>query len=88
MGTLYDKVTTEVYKLDVSIILVNYNTKQLTINAINSIIEKTSSLLYEIIVVDNNSTDGSVDFINATFGKSVQIIGVKENFRGFKELTI
>lgn len=45
--------------MDVSIILVNYNTKQLTSDCIQSIVEKTSDIDYEIILVDNASTDGS-----------------------------
>lgn len=45
--------------MDVSIILVNYNTKQLTSNCIQSIAEKTTGVEYEIILVDNASTDGS-----------------------------
>lgn len=45
--------------MDVSIIIVNYNTKQLTSNCIASILEKTQGVTYEIILVDNASTDGS-----------------------------
>ena len=42
--------------MDVSVILLNYNSTNYTIGAIESIIEKTNKLLnYEIIVVDNNS---------------------------------
>lgn len=48
--------------MDVSIIIVNYNTKQLTEACLNSIKEKTDGITYEIILVDNASTDGSVDF--------------------------
>lgn len=45
--------------MDVSVIIVNYNTKELTLNCINSIIEHTSGVEYEIILVDNASSDGS-----------------------------
>lgn len=45
--------------MDVSIIIVNYNTKELTKNCINSILEKTHGVEYEIILVDNASSDGS-----------------------------
>jgi GT2 family glycosyltransferase len=47
--------------MDVSIIIVNYNTKELVSNCIKSIIEHTLNVEYEIILVDNNSTDGSKD---------------------------
>jgi hypothetical protein len=43
--------------MDVSIIIVNYNTTQLLINCIESIIKCTNNLVYEIIVVDNNSKE-------------------------------
>ena len=45
--------------MDVSIIIVNYNTCQMTMECITSIVEKTHSISYEIIVVDNASEDGS-----------------------------
>lgn len=45
--------------MDVSVIIVNYNTLQLTLNCINSIVNKTVGINYEIILVDNASTDGS-----------------------------
>lgn len=46
----------------VSVIIVNYNTLSLTRNCINSIYEKTSNLSFEIILVDNASTDGSKEY--------------------------
>jgi GT2 family glycosyltransferase len=46
--------------MDLSIIIVNYNTKKLTLNCIKSIIRHTKEMVYEIIVVDNGSTDGSM----------------------------
>ena len=45
--------------LDVSIIIVNYNTLKITAECIDSVVEKTTGLDYEIILVDNASTDGS-----------------------------
>lgn len=45
--------------VDVSIILVNYNTKELTDNCINSIVKNVCGVSYEIVVIDNASTDGS-----------------------------
>jgi GT2 family glycosyltransferase len=44
-------------KSDVSIIIINYNTFELTSNCINSVIDKTERVSYEIIVVDNASTE-------------------------------
>ena len=41
--------------LDVSIIIVNYNTDQLVVEAVDSIINYTTGNSYEIIIIDNNS---------------------------------
>ena len=45
--------------MDVSIIIVNYNTCKMTQECIDSIIEVTKGIDFEIILVDNASTDGS-----------------------------
>jgi len=46
--------------LDVSIILVNWNTREIILQCLDSIRKHTTGISYEIIVVDNGSTDGSV----------------------------
>lgn len=51
----------------VSIIIVNYNTKTLLRSCIHSIYEQTANLSYEIIVVDNASSDGSVELVTKEF---------------------
>ena len=48
--------------MDVSVVIVNYNTKELTENCINSVFAQTSGVSFEVILVDNGSSDGSVDF--------------------------
>lgn len=55
--------------MDVSIIIVNYNTSLLLKNCLESIIEQTSDLNYEIIVVDNASKDKSCDIVKRSFPK-------------------
>ncbi|SKC77232.1 glycosyltransferase family 2 protein [Ohtaekwangia koreensis] len=44
----------------VSVVIINYNTFELTCGCIQSVVEKTSGCTYEIIVVDNASTEGRV----------------------------
>lgn len=46
--------------VDVSIIIVSYNTKKLLLDCVSSIKKHTKVVAYEVIVVDNASTDGSV----------------------------
>lgn len=48
--------------MDVSVLIVNYNTREMTSECIDSIIEHTHGISYEIILVDNGSTDGSKEF--------------------------
>lgn len=51
--------------IDLSIIIVNYNTLTLTKQCIDSVFEHTHNIQFEIILVDNASTDGSRNyFIN------------------------
>lgn len=64
-------------KIDVSVIIVNYNTLKLTKNTIDSIFEKTEGLSYEIILVDNASTDGSVEYFEKNYKN--KIIFIKNN---------
>ena len=53
--------------MDVSIIIVNYNTCEITKNCLTSIYEKTKEINFEIIVSDNGSKDGSQDMICTEF---------------------
>jgi GT2 family glycosyltransferase len=66
---------------DLSIIIVNYNTKRLLFDCIKSIYESKSSLDFEIIVIDNNSDDGSEILVRDGFPE-VSLIKNKVN-RGF-----
>lgn len=67
--------------VDVSIVIVNWNVKDLLVNCIRSIIANTKNITYEIIVVDNNSNDNSVKLIKELFF-DVVILENKEN-KGF-----
>ncbi len=52
-------------KIDVSILIVSFNTREMTLEAISSVVRETRNVSFEIIVVDNASTDGSADVIAA-----------------------
>ena len=66
--------------MDLSIIIPSFNTKYLTKRCLRSIIEtlKRSKLMYEIIVIDNASKDGSVEMLNTQFPQVIKILN-KEN---------
>ncbi len=51
----------------ISIIIVNYNGKEHLINCLKSIYNITQDIKYEIILVDNCSTDGSIEAIQQSF---------------------
>ena len=53
--------------MDVSVVIVNYNTKLLTVACIASVVENTRDVDYEIILVDNDSSDGTVDEVRKKY---------------------
>ena len=60
--------------MDVSVIIINYNTFQLTSEAIASIQAQTLGVSYEIILVDNNSTECNPQLFIDRFGDSIILI--------------
>lgn len=65
-------------KLEVSIIIVNWNTSELLKKCLESIHTKTRQIRYEVIVVDNASKDGSADMVRQYF-PDVRLIENHEN---------
>jgi len=53
--------------IDLSIIIVNWNTKRLLLDCLSSIFKNTKNLNYEVIVVDNGSTDSSINSVKELF---------------------
>jgi GT2 family glycosyltransferase len=60
-------------KLDLSIITVSFNTREILTNCIKSIVKYTKGITYEIIVVDNDSKDGSIERIKELEKKYPQV---------------
>jgi GT2 family glycosyltransferase len=50
-----------------SIIIVNWNTRDLLAQCLQSIYDTTSNLDFEVVVVDNASTDGSQAMVRQQF---------------------
>ncbi len=61
-----------------AVIIVSWNTKELTRSCLRSLYEDIKNLDNEVRVVDNNSADGSVEMIKAEFPQ-VKLIENKEN---------
>jgi GT2 family glycosyltransferase len=53
--------------MNVSIIIVSYNTKALLNQCLKSVFEKTQDIAFEVIVVDNSSHDGSPQMVREEF---------------------
>jgi GT2 family glycosyltransferase len=70
---MIDKIT----KPELSIIIVNYNSGEYLNRCLNSIKQNIKKIEYEIIVVDNDSTDNSLDGIEKH--EKLNIIKEKEN---------
>lgn len=63
---------------DVAIIVVSYNTQALTLDCLRSVYDQTRDVSFEVIVVDNASTDGSADAITEAF-PAAKMIALDEN---------
>ncbi len=64
--------------MDLSIVIVNWNTRDLLRNCLTSIADTVSGLAYEIFVVDNASSDDSVAMVREQF-PSVTVIANTAN---------
>jgi GT2 family glycosyltransferase len=67
--------------VDVTIIIVSFNTCDLTSQCLKSVYQETTAATFEIIVVDNASTDGSAKMVAEQFPQ-VRLIENRDN-RGF-----
>jgi len=61
-----------------SIIIVSYNTCEMTLACLNSLYEETKEFSFEVFLFDNDSSDGSAEAIAAQFPQ-VRLIAHKEN---------
>jgi len=67
--------------VDVSIIIVAWNVRDLLQQCLQSVFDQTRQIEFEVIYVDNASTDGSVEMVRQQF-PAVRIVQNKEN-KGF-----
>jgi GT2 family glycosyltransferase len=73
--------TLGVSAVDVSVIIVNWNTRELLRRCIESVLAQSAPLETEVIVVDNDSQDGSAEMVRQSF-PGVTLIANGRN-RGF-----
>lgn len=65
--------------IDISIIIVNWNTEKLLLDCVDSLYRTTHQSKIEVIVIDNASTDNSVSALRASFPQ-IQIVVNPTNF--------
>lgn len=63
----------------ISIIILNRNNKKIIGKCIDSVIENSRYLNYEIIVVDNKSTDGSLEMLRRKYKEKIRLLENTEN---------
>ena len=54
-------------KLDLSIIIVSFNTRDVLLNCLTSVYAQTEGISYEVLVVDNASCDDTLDSVSEKF---------------------
>ena len=64
--------------MDLSVIIVNWNTKKLLDDCLSSIFKFTKDIDFEVIVIDNDSKDGSPELVKKKYSK-VKLIENKDN---------
>jgi len=67
--------------MDVSIIIVSWNTRYILCDCVASIYAQTRDIKFEVIVIDNASTDGSAEMVTKEFPQALLIENSKN--RGF-----
>jgi len=65
--------------IDLSIIIVNWNTKEFLRNCLESIYRETKGVIFEVIVIDNASVDASSRMVEKEFPEVI-LIKNKKNF--------
>lgn len=63
----------------VSIVVVNFNTRDVAKDCIRSVLSETTKTSFRLIVVDNASTDGSAAAFRDEFGSAIELIALDEN---------
>ena len=69
--------------MKLSVIIVNYNVQYFLENCLNSVYNSSEGIEFEVIVVDNNSVDGSLEMLKEKFPQTT-VISNKDN-KGFSK---
>jgi GT2 family glycosyltransferase len=64
-------------EMDLSVIIVNWNTRQLVMESLQSLYRAIGDFSMEVFVVDNGSSDGSVEAVRTTFPRVILVANTK-----------
>ena len=73
-----NKIDNEAYN-NLSIIILNYNNKNVITKCLDTLLMYNSRYNYEIIVVDNQSTDGSYELLEKKYNKKIKLLRNTKN---------
>ena len=91
MASFHAEIEDSPGAIDVSIIVVSYNTREMTLECLRSVVEQSPDLSFEVLFIDNQSTDGSFEAVNSEFASDERfhIVASSENLgfaRGNNEM--
>lgn len=76
---IYPEYKNSLLKNNLSIIILNYNNKNVIFKAINTLLQFNDIYNYEIIVVDNGSIDGSFTELKKTYKNKIKLVQNNQN---------
>jgi N-acetylglucosaminyl-diphospho-decaprenol L-rhamnosyltransferase len=76
-----DKIQTDIPRPDVSVVIVSWNVRDLLQQTLETLYRESRDVSFQTVVVDNGSTDGSVELVRESW-QQVRLISLPEN-RGF-----
>ena len=65
--------------MKLSVIIVSYNVRYYVEQCVESVLRATTDMEREIFVVDNDSHDGTINYLKARFGKEINLIESQHN---------
>ena len=79
INCVYPEMNNSMFHNNLSIIILNYNNKNVIFRSLNALLKFNEIYNYEIIVVDNGSKDGSYELLEQTYGSRIKLVKNKVN---------
>lgn len=79
LDVTYPELSKSILTDNLSIIILNYNNKNIIFKSLNSLLKFNDIYNYEIIVVDNGSTDGSYELLKKNYANKIKVVQNKKN---------